>query len=109
LRRDGGVSRVATRAAARHPDPELRRRHPRRSILTGGAFTMTSDMSMTYAAAPPYIIGLDDEFCFGQSRDAAPLKMRPAEYEREIRLPFEQSIIRVCSKARGLVGRSTHG
>jgi len=70
---------------------------------------MTSDMSMTYAAAPPYIIGLDDEFCFGQSRDAAPLKMRPAEYEREIRLPFEQSIIRVCSKARGLVGRSTHG
>jgi hypothetical protein len=45
------------------------------SILTGGAFTMTSDMSMTYAAeppsAPPHIIGLDEEFCFGQSRDVS--------------------------------------
>jgi hypothetical protein len=41
------------------------------SILTGGAFTMTSDMTMTYATGapspPPHIIGLDDEFCFGQS------------------------------------------
>ena len=41
------------------------------SILTGGAFTMVSDMTMTYVAeAPPpapRIIGLDDEFCFGQT------------------------------------------
>jgi hypothetical protein len=35
---------------------------------------MTSDMSMTYAAAPPHIIGLDDEFCFGQSRDVSSTK-----------------------------------
>ena len=41
------------------------------SILTGGPFTMTSDMSLAYStnapSPPPSIIGLDDEFCFGQS------------------------------------------
>jgi hypothetical protein len=45
------------------------------SILTGGPFTMKSDMSLIYsneplastAKAAPWIVGLDDEFCFGQS------------------------------------------
>jgi hypothetical protein len=44
------------------------------SILTGGPFTMKSDMVLIYSSEPPsptsaalQIIGLDDEFCFGQS------------------------------------------
>jgi hypothetical protein len=41
------------------------------SILTGGPFTMTSDMILAYSldtpSPAPYVIGLDDEFCFGQS------------------------------------------
>jgi hypothetical protein len=46
------------------------------SIVTGGPFTMKSDMTLIYSNAPsppsipqnaPQIIGLDDEFCFGQS------------------------------------------
>jgi hypothetical protein len=45
------------------------------SILTGGPFTMKSDMTLIYSTEPspatpqmvPQIIGLDDEFCFGQS------------------------------------------
>jgi hypothetical protein len=45
------------------------------SILTGGPFTMKSDMTLIYSSEPasstppvaPQIIGLDDEFCFGQS------------------------------------------
>jgi hypothetical protein len=45
------------------------------SILTGGPFTMKSDMTLIYSSEPPtsttkaapWIVGLDDEFCFGQS------------------------------------------
>jgi hypothetical protein len=41
------------------------------SILTGGPFTMRSDMTLAYSihtpSPAPQIIGLDDEFCFGQS------------------------------------------
>jgi len=41
------------------------------SILTGGPFTMTSAMALAYStdtpSRSPFIIGLDDEFCFGQS------------------------------------------
>jgi hypothetical protein len=41
------------------------------SILTGGPFTMRSDMTLAYSidtpSPAPHVIGLDDEFCFGQS------------------------------------------
>jgi hypothetical protein len=41
------------------------------SILTGDPFTMRSDMTLAYSidtpSPAPRIIGLDDEFCFGQS------------------------------------------
>jgi hypothetical protein len=41
------------------------------SILTGGPFTMKSDMTLAYSidlpSPAPHVIGLDDEFCFGQS------------------------------------------
>jgi hypothetical protein len=45
------------------------------SILTGGPFTMKSDMTLIYSSespssatkVAPWIVGLDDEFCFGQS------------------------------------------
>lgn len=41
------------------------------SILTGGPFTMRSDMTLAYSvdmpSPAPQVIGLDDEFCFGQS------------------------------------------
>ena len=41
------------------------------SILTGGPFRMTSDMRLTYSATQPSVapnvVGLGDEFCFGQS------------------------------------------
>jgi hypothetical protein len=69
----GGVSRVATRFMLPQgiPIQNCVVVILDGSILTGGPFTMTSDMSMTYAAelpsAPPHIIGLDDVFCFGQS------------------------------------------
>jgi hypothetical protein len=41
------------------------------SILSGGPFTMRSDMTLAYSidtpSPAPHVIGLDDEFCFGQS------------------------------------------
>jgi hypothetical protein len=69
----GGVSTVATQFAlpAGIPIANCAVVILDGSILTGGAFTMTSNMTMTYVVeAPPpspRIIGLDDEFCFGQS------------------------------------------
>src|SRR5215467_3565578 len=40
-------------------------------FLTGGPFRMTSDMRLTYSATQPSVapnvVGLGDEFCFGQS------------------------------------------